>query len=405
MVTRIFGLCVLLVSLSLAAGEAAAAGYSEEVVSFSTHDGLTIDCILSYPADVAVPVPGMLMIPGSGLHDADVTLDEPTLAITRGTQKLFRPLARHFSRAGWGVLRCNKRGASFDHQNDQPWILEGSTLDDLLEDARNALRTLHQHSRIAARPLVVYGHSEGSILATRLAKEQREIDLVILVGTVGRSMSKIFQYQFVERNLVFFRQAADADGDGALTLDELDSLDGNSGLASIYVLNCADVLFDLSLAADGEYLVRGINPDTDVNGDGVLQIAAEIEPVLQREADRLVAMIRAGDLGAYLESMLEAKPTRAFIHRLETPILFVHGALDVQAPLAEALLLIERLEARGRSNYDLLVFPRLGHALSKPNDYFKGDGGLTVLDNLTLNSPKWHVRRKLLDRIVSNLPE
>ena len=405
MVTRILGLVVLLACLALSSPPAAATSYSEEVVAFTTHDGLTIECILSFPADAVRPAPGMLLIPGSGLHDADVTLDESTLEVTNGTQKLFRPLARHFSRNGWAVLRCNKRGASFDHASDQPSILDTSSLDDLLEDARNALRTLHHHPRVAARPLAVYGHSEGSILAARLAAEQPEIDLVILAGTVARPMSAILEYQLVDRNLVFFRQAADADGDGALTLDELDGLDGNSGLDSIYVLNCAEVLFTLSVGSDGMLQVHGFNADTDVNGDGVLQIATEIKPALRRETHRLLAMIQAGDLGAYLQSMFAAKPTRSFIHRLQTPILFVHGALDVQTPLEEALLLIKKLEAHGRSDSDLLVFPRLGHALSKPNDYFEDDGGLTILDNLTLNSPTKHVRRKLLNRIEANLAD
>lgn len=405
MVTRVLGLILLLASPVLSHAPASATGFFEEVTAFTTHDGLTIECILSSPADAVGPAPGMLLIAGSGLHDADVTLDEPTLTITRGPQKLFRTLARHFSREGWAVLRCNKRGASFDHVSDQPSILERSTLDDLLEDARNALRTLHQHPRVAARPLAVYGHSEGSILAARLAEEQREIDLVILVGTVGRPMTAILEYQLVDRNLVFFRQAADANGDGALTLDELDSLDGNSGLDSIYVSNCAEVLFNLSQDSDGALQVEGLNSDTDVNRDGALEIAAEIEPALRREARRLLALIEAGDLGAYLQSLLAAKPTRSFIHQLQAPILFVHGALDVQAPVGETRLLIDKLEARGRADYELLVFPRLGHALSKPNDYFKDDGGLTVLDNLTLNTPKKRVRSKLLDRIEANLPD
>jgi len=62
-----------------------------------------------------------------------------------------------------------------------------------------------------------------------------------------------------------------------------------------------------------------------------------------------------------------------------------------------------QLESRGRQDYDILIFPTLGHSLSRPNDFYKGDGGLTTLDNLTLNAPKLNIRRRLLKRIEANL--
>ncbi|GAG97071.1 unnamed protein product, partial [marine sediment metagenome] len=45
-------------------------------------------------------------------------------------------------------------------------------------------------------------------------------------------MDALIEYQLVDRNLAFLRQAADANGDGQLTADELNLLDGNSGLGS-----------------------------------------------------------------------------------------------------------------------------------------------------------------------------
>lgn len=391
-------------ALSLAATAAAAAPVAEEIVEFATHDSLVLAGVLSYPADTTGPFPGMLLISGSGLHDADVTLDEPTLQMTRGRQKLFRSLARQFSRRGWAVLRYNKRGASFDHLTDRPAILEASTVDDLVEDARNALSTLLEHPRVAARPLVVYGHSEGTAVAARLARDQSEIDLLVLVGSVARPLREILQYQLVERHLHFLREAADADRNGALTLAELDALDGNHGLGSIYVLNIANVLFSLSRLPEGDIQIHGFHPATDLNGDGRLEISSELEPRLTEELQRLLDLARSGAFGQYQQSLVKLGDSRSFIHRLEAPILFVHGALDVQTPLEEALLLIERLERRGRRDYDLLVFPRLGHSLSRPNDYYAGDGGLTILDNPTLNAASRATHRRILRRIERILP-
>ena len=390
--------------IALLSSVASAADLQEEIVAFTTHDDLEIECILSYPGQGTGPFPGMLMIASSGLHDADVTLNEPTLQITDGEQTLFRPLARYFSRQGWAVQRCNKRGASFRHAADQPGILERATLDDLVEDARNALETLHDHRRVVASPLVVLGHSEGTQVATRLARNSPEIDLLVLVGSVARRFDALIEYQLVDRNLTFLRQAADADGDDNLTLKELDALDGNFGLGSVYVWNSAEILFSSSHSPTGELQVTGFNGDTDVDGDGQLHISREIEPALRRAVDRFLELAAEGSLGEYWRSMVEAKSPRSQIHRVGPPILFVHGGLDVQTPIDEALSLMAALESRGGADYDILIFPELGHSLSKPNDFFDGDGGLTVLDNLTLNAPRLKTRRKLLQRIEANLP-
>ena len=393
-----------LLPLFLFPGSAAlAAGVSEEVVSFTTHDDLKIQCLLSYPDQGPGPFPGMLLIAGSGLHDADVTLDVSTLQITHGPQSLFKPLARYFSRQGWAVQRCNKRGASFGHTDDRPLVLEGATLDDLVEDARGALETLHGHPRVVASPLVVLGHSEGTLVATRLARNSPEIDLLVLMGSVARRFDALIEYQLVDRNLTFLRQAADANDDGSLTLEELNLLDGNFGLGSVYVLNSAAVLFSSTRSAKGQLEVQGLNNRTDTDGNGRLHIADEIEPALRREAARFLELAGDGSLGRYWHSLVEARAPSTYIHRLNTPILFVHGALDVQTPVYEPLAMMAQLESSSRTDYDVLIFPTLGHSLSKPNDFYKGDGGLTILDNLTLNAPKLKIRRLLLQRIEANL--
>ena len=394
------GLIPLLVALS---SPALAVGVNETIESFVTHDGYQIQCNLSYPDRPGERFPAMLMIAGSGLHDADVTLDEPTLAITRGQQTLFRPLARHFSRRGWAVMRCNKRGASFQHRNDSRHLLEASSLEDLVEDARHALRLLHSHRRVLASPLVVFGHSEGADIATRLALQVAEIDLLVLVGSAARSAGDLLEYQLVDRNLNFFRQAADTNGDGALTLAELDGLDGRTGMGSIYVYNSAEVLFQLAPSTSGERVVRSFNPLTDSNGDGKLEIDTEIEPRLRHEAYRFLALAARGGLGRYWQSTIESEAPIALIHQVNSPILFVHGELDAQIPLDEPLALMAKLESRGRSTYDLLVIPAAGHSLSRPNDFYSGDEGLTILDNLTLNAPPLTVRRQILQRIEAIL--
>lgn len=400
---RSSSLASLLIGAFLLSSTALAAGFKEEFVSFVTHDGLEIQCILSFPDHQPGPFPGMLLIPGSGLHDADVTLEVSTLRITDGTQSLFKPIARFFSRQGWAVQRCNKRGASFGHADDRSEVLNSSTLADLVEDARTALGTLHGHPRVVASPLVVLGHSEGTLVATQLALESPEIDLLVLLGSVARSFGDLLEYQLVDRNLTFFREAADANGDGRLTLEELDRLDGEFGLGSVYVLNSAEVLFESTRDTSGQMKVSGFHRQTDRDRNGQLDISREIEPALRRETSRLLDLGQDGSLGRYWQSLIEAEAPATYIHQVKVPLLFVHGGLDVQTPIDEPLSMMQQLESRDRRDYDILIFPSLGHSLSRPNDFFLGDGGLSILDNLTLNTPKPNTRRRLLERIEANL--
>ena len=172
---------------------------------------------------------------------------------------------------------------------------------------------------------------------------------------------------------------------------------------SVFVLNSASVLFRTTGSPEGEMAIRGLNSRTDRNGDGQLRITDEIEPALRQEAKRLLDLARDGLLGRYWQSLMESPAPGAGIHLVQAPILFVHGALDVQSPLDEPLAMMARLEALDRRDYDMLFFPNLGHSLAKPNDFYKGDGGLSVLDNLTFDTPKPKTRRQILRRIEALL--
>ncbi len=394
------GACALLL-LALAA-PVAAGGFVEETVSFATRDGLVLEGVVSYPKKGAGPFPAMLLVHGSGLHDADVTLDIP--AVTRGRQKLFRDIARYFSRRGLTVLRYNKRGASFEHESDEPEILRASTFDDLVDDAAEALAALRAHPKADPARLMVYGHSEGSLVAPRLARAHDDVVLIVMVGSVANKLSDILEYQLVDRNVVFLRLAGDENGDDVLTLEELDRLDGNGGLGSIYVLNSSTVLYRLAQNPDGSLSVLGFKPETDANGDGALDIENEVIPALKKQLEDYLAGVRAGQQGNYARSTLGLSNLPG-IRKVKARILFAQGELDVQTPLSETLVLVEKLERRGRENFDTLFFPRLGHSLSPPRDFFKEDGGLTVLDNPTLDSMKKGVRKKILKRVKAALAD
>ncbi|MCP4200972.1 MAG: alpha/beta fold hydrolase [bacterium] len=382
---------------------ALAAGFEEEIVSFPTHDGLVLEGIVSYPKKGEGPFPAMLLIHGSGLHDADLTIDVPDWNLTHGEQRLFRGLARYFSRRGITVLRYNKRGASFDHQDDQPELLIDSTLEDLIRDAESAYTALVDHPMADPQRMAVYGHSEGSIIAPRVGRRVDGAKLVVLVASISSDFEELLHFQTVEIFRIFLELAADENGDGFVTLEETDRLDGNWGLGSTWIGGIAPVLYTLVTRPDNTVFVNNLNPSTDTDGNGRLNIEDEVLPVLERVfRDQLRAWRSGAAEGRLGQSLFRAKPNHKVISKVRTPILFCQGELDAQTPVTETLDLIEALESKGR-DHEVLLFPKLGHSLSKPDDFFKEDGGLTILDNPTLNAMKKSTMRKILKRVKALL--
>lgn len=378
------------------AGLGTAAPITEEIIAFDTHDGLTLEGYICHPRDSVGPFPGVLLIAGSGLHDADVTVSAAHGAYgVNGTQKLYRGLARDFCRQGFAVLRYNKRGATFDHVDDNPNLLIAADHRDLLEDARNAFRTLVRHPRTDAGHLTVVGNSEGVLLALWMGVRQRNIDLLILIGSPAYGFEKSMRYQNVDRTLFFASEAGDANDDGFLTLDELDRIDGNHGRGSFHIATIQALLFDLRQQPNGSQSVNGFHPDLDVDGDGQVDIRGELEPALVVRMQRSMERWRSGELGRYYQSFFENKAPLKSVHRVHGKILFAQGELDVVTHVSETLALIEKLDRFDRP-WDAILFPKLGHTLSKSRDYYRGDSGLTILDNPTQNAPQKKARLRIV---------
>lgn len=391
------------VALGLTAGPAQSAGFEEEVAAFTSHDGLTIEGILARPTSGNGPFPAILILPGSGAQDADGTIDVPALDITDGRQKIYRAIARYLARRGNVVFRYNKRGISFDHENDQPAIANLATFGDFVKDAESALGLVENRPEVDPNRLAIYGHSQGSQIALQLAATRRDLSLLVLTGTAASSLEDLLEFQLFDLYVEFFRLAADEDGNGFLTLEELDRLDGNLGTGSLWILNQTGLLFGAVPDANGNVSVSEFNPATDENGDGRLHIADEIVPALRKQADDEIALWKSGSLGRVAQTWFDEPPNRKIVQKANAFLLFVVGALDVQTPVSETDVLVARLERRAKKNWERLVLADLGHTLSKPNDFFEENGGLTTLDNPTANPPDKKALRKIWRRARKRL--
>ena len=75
---------------------------------------------------------------------------------------------QYLSERGFAVLRYDKRGVGANHITDQN-VGGNATVNDLIHDAGNALNILAVQPEVDPQRISVIGHSEGTIIAPRVA--------------------------------------------------------------------------------------------------------------------------------------------------------------------------------------------------------------------------------------------
>lgn len=129
------------------------------------------------------PSPAVLLLPGSGPVDRNSDHRRMPLGITGA-------LARALSDAGLATLTYDKRGVG---ATPGSWLEAG--LDDGTDDARAALAALRTRPEVDASRVVVLGHSEGAIHATRLGADEDGLAGVVLLSASATPGEELLRWQ------------------------------------------------------------------------------------------------------------------------------------------------------------------------------------------------------------------
>ena len=267
--------------------------YRTENVAFEGQVG-TLTGTLSLP-DGPGPHPAVVLLNGSGAQDRDGTvLGHP----------LFAVLADHLARAGIGSLRWDDRGVGGSDGD-----LSEAGLADLAADARAAMRFLAGHADVDPDRIAVLGHSEGGLVAPRLAQgDPPEPAALILLAAPAVSGLDVLELQ---NRLILGGQGASE----ARIAQQI---------AFVRALSDALARGDDAEARD---LVRG-------------QVAAALDALPEGQAptgearEEFVARQIEANTSAVFASFMLAEP-QPELQRVRVPTLALYARQDVQVPAVQ----------------------------------------------------------------------
>ena len=150
----------------------------ERLVSFSGANGLKLAGTLGVPQD-ARNAPGVLIIPSVG-----PTIDRDGIQDATGGDQLYKDISQAFTAAGMVTLRYDRRGIGASK-------LESGTdpvYEDMIEDARGALKFLDQRREVGSAAVAVVGHDIGGWMALRLAATDDKVKAVTLLSAPARKL-------------------------------------------------------------------------------------------------------------------------------------------------------------------------------------------------------------------------
>ncbi|MGY5877378.1 MAG: alpha/beta hydrolase [Candidatus Thorarchaeota archaeon] len=310
---------------------------------------LKTDAQLTYPSIGKGPFPCVLLIQGSG----SVDMDGYTPSWATGTGELSTPLlqiAEYLSERGFAVLRYNKRGVGLGSSLLDQDIFMNITFQTLMQDADTALQVLLEQEEVDASDVTIIGHSEGSIIAPRIAYNYPCVKKIILLGAVAHNLRDILEYQTVDRKVEYLEEVIDGDKDGLISINEVVSL-GDSDI----FLPVPDFTLIENRTGEWQWPI-GIDSD----GDGLMSIDEEYASRNLSYLD----MVTSSEypLFKWFRSHYELDPTLGMIGNVSCSVLFLQGKDDVQVPVQEAFLLEQRLSQVKHPDHTLRSYPGLGHS-------------------------------------------
>jgi hypothetical protein len=344
-------------------------------------NGVKTNAQLTLPAVGKGPFPGVLLIHGSGVNDMNGTLG----FIHKNGPKPLTPLwqiAQYLSERGFAVLRYDKRGVGGNLTIDQN-VWGNATVNDLIHDAEKALNILIQQPEVDPNRISIIGHSEGTVIAPRVAIDNStKVKNIILMGAAAQNLRDILRYQAVDLPTEYATQVLDKNHTGLISIEQisedpfryslvLNLLVPSSVVHTFLRTNNTKVITNFLLEKFGNNTTKS----------GYISIDKQLKPLLIKGYENLTAFnpSKCNNLEGcpvWYRSHFSLIPTLSIIGNVSksTGILILNGDNDSETPVQQAFLLQQRLTDVNHPDHTLITYPNLGHVFYPSSQWSRGSG-------------------------------
>ena len=381
-------LMVFLIALQLlpSAGAEELVAHRDLVIDLG--DGLKTEAQLTLPITGAGPFPGVLLIQGSGPIDMNEYLP-PAVTGSDEPSRPFLQIAEYLSSRGFAVLRFNKRGVGLNDTILNASVVSNATYQNYKGDAEKALKLLEAQPDVDKNDITVLGHSEGAIVAPRIALENSRVMKIVLMSAPAENLRGLLDFQLMTRPVLYADQVLDTNHDGLLSIKEVEAImeKPNENLAPLPSAGLVE-----KNNTTGQYQWHSA---ITADRRGNISIQDDLLPLII-EQSRLLLSNSSGPGNVWLQSYFALNNTTDIIGNVSASILILQGGNDTQVPVQQAILLEQKLLEVNHPDHTLIVYPGLGHTFYPSKDWIQPLGPIeeNVLADLHswLTSPERKVR-------------
>ena len=335
-------------------------------------NGVKTNAQLTFPSIGKGPFPGVLLISGSGGNDKNGTIG---FAYKDGpiSPTPYWQIAQYLSERGFAVLRYDKRGMGANNTIDQN-IWGNVTVNHLIRDAESALNVLILQPEVDPQRISVIGHSEGTIIAPRVAIDNpNKVKNIILMGTAAQNLVRdLLYYQVVDLPLDYSADVLDKNHTGLISVQQI----AKDPLLRHYLIPSS-----LLEANNNDNKVITDNLAEKFNSTSHVSIQRQIRPELIKyyENETAFSLSKCSDVRGcpiWFASESSLIPTLSIIGNISksTGILILNGENDTQTPVQQALLLQQSLIEVNHPDHTLITYPNLGHFFYPSPQWFSEIG-------------------------------
>jgi pimeloyl-ACP methyl ester carboxylesterase len=335
-------------------------------------NGVKTKAQLTYPAMGKGPFPGVLLIHGTGPTDKNETLGLVLKNKPPPTQPLLQ-IAKYLSERGFAVLRYDKRGVGGNLTIADKNVWGNATINDFIHDAENALNVLMQQPEVDPKRISLIGHSEGTIIAPRVAVDNAtKVKNIVLVSAQAENLYDAIYFQWVYLPMLYAQNVLDHNHNGSISIEQA-SRDRIFQVLTITQVTPTTVKLLLTgkvvPAAQLLQSFKNASKNSTNSKQNYISIDKELEPLLVKKLASLAAKNASCSIDGcptWWRSHFNLGTTLGMIGNVSssTGILILQGENDTKTPVQQAFLLQQRLTDVNHPDHTLITYPGLGHDLS-----------------------------------------